>query len=406
MGTLRPLARKVDGRLMQRANRALVLNLVRSDPTLSRAAIARTTGLSPAAVTGIVDHLLREGLVREEPVTTGMVGRPPLWLSFNPGARLALGIAVGVQDVGAALVDLGGAPRSIYGAAVSPGAAPEQVLDLAAGLARRALRDAAPGVVLGAGVAVPGMVAWPEGLNLFSPNFGWHDVPVRAMMEERLQLPVLVDNEVRTLALAEYHFGSARGAQTIVFIDAGYGVGGAIIIGGSLYRGMHGAAAEVGHNTVEPGGPLCGCGNRGCLEVFASAHGLVARARDALDAGRPSVLGDLPGTQLSLGAIVEAAGGGDALARELLARAATYLGLAVANAVDNWDPELVVLSGPVVQAGGSLFDDLLATEQRSVIETGRAGARVARATLDAGAKIVGAATLIIADYLAEPLRSG
>lgn len=400
----RRAARKIDGRLMQQVNRAIVLNLVRADPDLSRADIARKTGLSPAAVTGIVEHLLREELLSEEPaVLTGAVGRPPLHLSFNPGARVALGIAVDVREVSVALVDLGGGTRGTRRVALPPGVGPDEALKCAAALARQVLREAPPERMIGVGMAVPGMVRWPDGLNLFSPNFGWRDVPARAMMEQSLGQPVLVDNEVRTLALAEHHFGAARGARNAVFLDAGYGVGGAIIIDGRLYRGMHGAAGEVGHNTVEPGGPLCSCGNRGCLEVFASSHGLVARAREALAAGRPSILTSAAHDALTLEHIAGAARDGDDLAHELLDRAATYLGLAVANAVDNWDPELVVLSGPVVFAGGDFFDDLLATEQRSVLETGRSGARVARAVLDAGAKIIGAATLVIDGYLAAPL---
>jgi len=454
----RTTLRKVDGRLMQQANRAMVLNLVRADPSASRAAIVRQTGLSPAAVSGIVERLLRDGLVREEATSvTGSVGRRPVRLAFNPEARLALGIAVDVREVAAALVDLGGTPRQIHRADMPPGADPTMGLEVAARLARQALRDAAPARVLGVGMAAPGMVQWPDGVNLFSPNLGWRDVPVRSLMEQQLGRPVLVDNEVRALALAEHHYGAARGVGTAVFLDAGYGVGGAAILDGALFRGVHGSAGELGHNTIEPGGPLCGCGNRGCLETFASAGGLVARARDALAAGRSSRLSTVPEELLTLEAIVAAASAGDALARELLARAATYLGLAVANAVDNWDPELVVLSGSVLRAsggvhalppithpcatvvnaeiggtgtagtgtanagivdamtediaaedavgGGTLFDRVLVAEQGSVLETGRARVRVVRAALGAEAKLIGAATLVIADYLAAPLQT-
>jgi predicted NBD/HSP70 family sugar kinase len=400
----RTTVRKVDGRLMQQANRAMVLNLVRSDPTLSRAAIVRRTGLSPAAVSTIVDHLLRENLVREEgAVVTGSVGRRPQRLAFNPDARLALGIDLDVREVSAALVDLGGTTHAVYREAVPEALDPPAVLDLAASVARHAAEDAPPSMLLGVGMAVPGMVTWPGGVNLFSPNFGWRDVPVRAMMEARLGRPVLVDNEVRVLAQAEHAFGAARDAETVVFLDAGYGLGGAVIIDGTLYRGRHGAAAEFGHNTVEQGGPRCACGNQGCLEVFASVSGLRARVREALAAGHTSVLASAPGDTLSVERIAEAAQAGDALAGEVLARAATYLGLAVANVVDSWDPELVVLSGPVIAAGDVLFEDLLATEQRSVLETGRNRVRVARAAIQAHAKIIGAATLVIADYLAAPL---
>ncbi len=400
------VARKVDGQSMQQANRALVLALIRHDPTLSRASIARQTTLSPASVSGIVDHLIREGFVREEAAAvTGAVGRRPVRLVFNPAARVTLGIAIDVRQVTAGLVDLGGEIQATQRAPLAPEARPAAIVDTVAHVARRALRGVASCDVLGVGVAVPGLVRWPDGVILFSPNLEWRDVPIRAMLEERLGRPVLVDNEVRALALAEHSYGVARGARTVVVIDAAYGVGGAVIIDGALYRGVHGAAGEVGHNIVEPNGAVCGCGNRGCLETVASAHGLVARAIDALAAGRASALAADARGGLTLDHIVATARGGDALACELLARAATYLGLAVANAIDNWDPERVVLSGPVALAVGNRLDDALARGQRAILDVGRARVPVARAALGADAKVIGAATLAAADYLAAPLHA-
>ncbi len=400
------VARKVDGQSMQQANRALVLALIRHDPTLSRASIARQTTLSPASVSGIVDHLIREGFVREEAAAvTGAVGRRPVRLVFNPAARVTLGIAIDVRDVTVGLVDLGGEVRATQRAQIAPEAGPAAIVDTVTQVARRALRGVASRDVLGIGVAVPGLVRWPDGVILFSPNLGWRDVPIRAMLEDHLGRPVLVDNEVRALALAEHSYGAARGARTVVVIDAAYGVGGAVIIDGALYRGVHGAAGEVGHNIVEPNGAVCGCGNRGCLETVASAHGLVARATDALAAGRASALAADARGRLTLDHIVAAARGGDALACELLARAATYLGLAVANAIDNWDPERVVLSGPVALAVGDRLDDALLGGQRAILDVGRARVPVVRAALGAEAKVIGAATLAAADYLAAPLRA-
>jgi predicted NBD/HSP70 family sugar kinase len=393
---------KVDGRLMQRANRALVLDLVRDHPTLSRAAIARQTRLSPAAVSGIVDHLVREGWVREEgAVVTGTVGRRPLRLAFVPEARLALGIDLDVREISAALVDLGGTPRTVHRAAVPDRADPTTVLALAADLARKTMSEAPAERLLGVGMAVPGMVRWPDGVNLFSPNFGWRDVPIRSRMEDLLGVPVLVDNEVRALAQAEHQYGAARQARTVVFLDAGSGVGGAVILDGQLYRGMHGAAGEVGHNTAEPRGPRCGCGNRGCLEVFASTIGLETRVREALAAGRVSSLTSRR-EALTPKDLACAAAAGDGLACELLDHAAEYLGLAVANAVANWDPELVVLSGPVIR-DGEILDQVLAASRPAVLEVARARVRVASAEIEENVKIIGAASLVITEYLAASL---
>ena len=393
----RGAVRKVDGRRMQQANRAIVLEIVRTDPTLSRAEIARQTGLSPAAVSGIVDHLLTEGLVLEVGLgIAGGPGRRPRRLAFNPSARAALGIALDVREVRAALVDLGGSIAVVERAEIPEGAAPAEALAVAARTARRVLQEAGVRPVIGVGMAIPGMVGWPGGVSLFSPNAGWREVPVRAEMERLLGRPVLVDNEVRALALAEHRYGAAQGVGTAVFLDAGYGMGGAVILAGSLYRGVRGAAAEIGHNTVEPDGPICACGNRGCLEVFASTHGLLARAYGVLAAGVPSILQGA----LTVPLVLAAAERGDPLAVELTGRAATYLGLAVANAMDNWDPDLAVLSGPMIRISDAYFAAVLAAANRAVLETGRDRIPIVRATLGDEAKIIGAAALAISDYLA------
>ncbi len=396
--------RKLDGQVMQQVNRALVLNLVRTEPPQSRIDLVRRTGLSPATITDIVDHLLREGLIRDEgAAATGTIGRRPSRLAFNPDARLALGIEVDVQDVRVGLVNLGGLAHAVRSAPVRPGVGPDEVLDLAARLAHDVVRNAGATAVLGVGIAVPGMMQWPDGINLFSPSFGWHDVPIRALMEGRLGRPVLVDNDIRALALAEHYFGAAQHAHNAVFLDVSYGVGGAIIIGGRLYRGAHGTAGEVGHNIVKPDGPRCGCGNYGCLAAFASGSGLLACSLEAVASGRPSSLAGLSRDQLTIERFMAAAHAGDALACELLAQAVTYLGWTVANIADNWDPEVVVLGGSVIRAGGSFFDDLLAVEQRVVLETARSRVQIRRAALGADAEIIGAATLVMADYLAAPV---
>ena len=228
---------KLDGRRMQQVDRALVLHLVRTDTPQTRIDLVRRTGLSPATITDIVDHLLHEGLIRDEgAAATGTLGRRPSRLAFNPDARLALGIEIDVHDVRVGLVNLGGMAHAVRSAPVTPGVGPDAVLDLAAHLARDVVRVAGA-AVLGVGMAVPGLIQWPEGLNLFSPSFGWHDVPIRTLMEDRLGQPVVVDNDIRAAALAEHYFGAAQQTHSAVVLDVSYGVGGAVIIGGRLYRG-------------------------------------------------------------------------------------------------------------------------------------------------------------------------
>ena len=174
--------------------------------------------------------------------------------------------------------------HAVRSAPVTPGVGPDAVLDLAAHLARDVVRVAGA-AVLGVGMAVPGLMQWPEGLNLFSPSFGWHDVPIRTLMEDRLGQPVMVDNDIRAAALAEHYFGAAQQTHSAVVLDVSYGVGGAVIIGGRLYRGAHGTAAEDRPQHGQARWSRCGCGKQGCLVALALGSGLSASSRDAVAHG-------------------------------------------------------------------------------------------------------------------------
>jgi glucokinase len=225
----------------------------------------------------------------------------------------------------------------------------ETVSELAAELA------AAGGEALGVGAA--GMVDFDAGVLRYAPNLAWREIPLRDLLSERTGLPCVVDNDANVAAWGEYRFGAARGYRHVLVVTVGTGIGGGIVADGELFRGAHGFAAEIGHIIVEPDGPLCGCGNRGCWEQVASGRALdrLARAEVEQDpAGRIAALA--AGAEASGRHVSEAARGGDPPATAIFAAVGRRLGEGIAGLVNILDPEVVIVGGGVAEEGAVLLD--------------------------------------------------
>jgi glucokinase len=247
---------------------------------------------------------------------------------------------------------------------------PPAVLDRIAGLVRALAAEA--GVQPAAlGLGVPGLADLQHGRTRFLPNLPghWRDVPVRDHLEPQLGCPVYLLNDVRMATLGELTFGHGRTANTMAFFALGTGVGGGVVVDGRLRLGPLGAAGELGHQTVAENGPRCGCGNRGCLEVFASGPAIAAEGVRLMLMGQTPQLHALVGgnaAAVTTREMARAAADGDAAVREAIERAARYLGLGVANVVTVLHPDLVVLGGGVAEIGPLLFDTVRATVRERV----------------------------------------
>ena len=209
--------------------------------------------------------------------------------------------------------------------------------------------------VLGIGVCSPGPLDRETGIVLAAPNLGWTNVHLGPMLQELTGITTYVENDANAAALAEKWMGAGRGAKNMVYITVSTGVGSGIIINGSLYAGSHGTAGEVGHIVMEDGGPLCGCGQRGCLEAYASGTAIARMAREALESGTQSKIRDLVEDNLeavSAKVVGEAAAQGDEVANAILDKAFHYLGLGMISVINLFDPELIVIGGGVRQLGG------------------------------------------------------
>ena len=330
-----------------------MLNLVRERDGLSRAELARISGLSPSTVTSITSSLLSDGylLADEQPVTASSpngIGRPATILRVDPTAGHAVGIKVASGTLTATVTDLAATPLGSATVARGHDTDPEVVGDLfvaaldgaleAAGVARERL--------VGIGIGVPGIVDPGSGRVADSPILEWAHVDLIGLLEARLRLPVLLDNDVNTLTIAEQLFGAGRGIPNFLVVTVGQGIGMGVVVNGVVHRGARGGAGEIGHVQALPSGPDCWCGRRGCLEAIAAEPAIV---REILAlTGRlvqPADVADLAAHEAAVA--------------EILERAGRHVGRVLASISTVLDPQRIVISGEGVRLGNHYVEPLL-----------------------------------------------
>ncbi|WP_138275237.1 ROK family glucokinase [Rhodoluna limnophila] len=306
----------------------------------------------------------------------------------------SIGIDIGGTKIAGALVDESGQ-------IVNELRVPTPVEDPAA------LVDAVVGViselrngheVLGAGVAMAGFIDAGQSAVIYGTNFGWKNYPLKAEIEAKLDIPVIIENDANAAAWAEYRFGAGKGFQHMVMLTLGTGVGGAVIVDGRMLRGGFGVAGELGHMRVVPNGVECGCGQRGCIESYASGTALVRTARELVASGDPlgarlgelaEQAGELTGVQ-----VYEAILEGDAGARKLLADVGSWTGQAIASLSAILDPQIVVIGGGVSAAGELLLGSIRDAYRKHMPAAGfRPELKIVTAEFVNDAGVVGAADL-------------
>lgn len=278
---------------------------------------------------------------------------------------------------------------------VGPGPIVEQI----AGLAERSLSEAeltADDMRL-AVVATPGPVDPSSGIVYSAPNMvGWHDEPLEEMLEERLGMPVRLVNDANAAALGESLYGSGTGARALFYITVSTGIGGGFVLDGTVLDGVSGMAAEIGHMTIERNGPLCHCGNRGCLEALASGTSIARRFNEAVHAGQETAYrGDRPATARQ---VAELASAGDPLGVEIFGDAARAVGVGVVNILHLFNPDVVSIGGGVTHAGELLFGPIREVVGARAMARARACVRIVRADLGENAGLLGAAAVASAAY--------
>jgi predicted NBD/HSP70 family sugar kinase len=385
---------------VRRHNSALVLDAVVREPGVSRAGIAARTGLAKATVSSLVDRMVTADLLAETgPQVRGGRGRRGTGLSLSPTGPHGLGVEIGVDYLATCLVDLTGevhAPRIRAGDHRTASVA--QVLARVARAVRTAFRDAERrGVPVGGiGVAVPGLVEASTGLLRVAPNLGWRRVDVRTEVRRRLdlaELRVLVGNEADFAASAELWCGSRPGVRDFLHVSGEIGIGAALVLDGRLFRGVRGFGGEIGHICVDPAGPECACGARGCLERVAGQEWILREAGVWDGPGPPGVL---------LDELVDRLGSGEGPARRAVAAAGRSLGIALSAVLNAVDVPTVVLGGSYARLEPWLRPTLREELDRRVVSAAWSPVRLLPATLGAEAAVRGAAGAVVRAITADP----
>ncbi|MGE3270942.1 MAG: ROK family protein [Chloroflexota bacterium] len=250
--------------------------------------------------------------------------------------------------------------------------------------------------IVAVGVTAPGTVDFHTGILHQPPNLpGWDAVPLAKILTERIGLPAFLENDANAAAYGEWRHGAGMGLQHMIYLTVSTGIGGGLILNGGLYRGADGAAGELGHMTVDVNGPPHNCGMVGCLEVMASGTAIARQAQEAVEAGRSPELARLAGIhgELTAAEVDLAADAGDPAAQEILARASGYLGVGLANYINIFNPEAIVIGGGVTRIGRQLLEPAFKLAKSRAFRLPSQRVRLSLAALEGRAEVLGVAAL-------------
>jgi len=396
-----------DHAYVRKLNTATVLHLLRTAAPISRAELAKQTGLNRSTVSSIVNQLLENDLARETELQREGVGRPGMSLTLNPNGGAAIGVELGVDFISVVLTDLLAQVRWRVYVDVDSELGQAAIVNQAEGIIDDVLAETAVSNlrVFGIGVGVPGLVDVQSGVIKLAPNLQWQDVPIKAMWQERFQLPVYVENEANAAALGEHYFGVAQETNDFIYLSAGVGLGGGIMLQGQLFRGSGGYAGEIGHMTINVDGAQCSCGRRGCWETVVGPRAVERLIRSQIREGADSLLTNMAQGNvetISFDQIVEAAQQGDGVAKTALQKVAISLGVGIANLVNVFNPEMIVLGGRLRLAAELITPTIIKTVQQNSLQHPLENVKFANSAHGAEACVMGAIALVMDNVLREP----
>lgn len=374
-----------------------ILRLVRDDGPLSRVDLAAALEVSRTTIAVEAGRLIELGLAADAGPAASRGGRRSTLVDLNEQVRF-VGIDIGATSMRVAVTD--GRLRVLCRAREPKSdirQGPEPVLARALELTRKLLAEHGVQRPAGVGIGVPGPVDFHAGVPVSPPIMpGWDGYPVRDALSRELGCPVLLDNDVNVMALGEQHNGVARSARDFLFVKIGTGIGCGIVIDRHIYRGVDGCAGDIGHIRVEQSGPVCACGNVGCLEAFFGGAALARDATAAARGGRSDVLSALLEGQEALTAeqVAIAVSQGDALAIAMVRDGGRRVGLVLASLVSFFNPGLIVIGGGLSQLGHALLAEVRSVVYRQSLPLATGNLPVVLSELGADAGVVGAARLI------------
>ena len=376
-------------------NKNAILDLIRFTPGgISRVELSRKMGLTRAAVTAIINDLVREGLVKEADRWSVPSGRKPIGLEINPDGGKVAGIDIGATHVTGLVADFSARVLEEIEVPLEIVQGPQACLVQVDHLLRQLLKNASLDLrdIHAIGVGVPGPVVTEMGIVSAPPLMpGWDGYPIRGYFLDAWKLPVVLNNDAELGALGEWAYGAGRGERNLAYIKVGTGIGAGLLLDGTIYRGTTGSAGEIGHITINENGPICSCGNRGCLEALAGGKAIARRAVEAVHRGQRTQLSLIqPLETIRAADVIAAARGGDLLAQHILAEAGEHLGTAIASLVNLFNPGMIVVGGGLAQIGDLLLEPIRQTVRDRSLNAASRVVRITTAVLGRRSSAMGA----------------
>ncbi|MGD0750799.1 MAG: ROK family transcriptional regulator [Anaerolineales bacterium] len=335
----------VDQSLARKYNSATILDHLRLHAPVSRAGLAKYTGLTRSTVSRIIDQLQAENLVREAGAQQEKVGRPGTLIELNPAGGAAVGVEIGVDFVSIILTNFVAQILWREHVSMPDGLDVRAYLREAEKLIYAALQVAkVEGFQpLGIGVGVWGLVDIQKGEVRFAPNLKWRDIPLKKLWEGRFGLTVFVENDANAAAMGEYYLGAAKNVDDFIYVNTGIGLGGGIISAGTLFRGWNGYAGEIGHMTIDPDGEACMCGKRGCWETQVGSRVAVQNYKTRT------------GREVSFEELVELVRANDPTSLEIITKMGLALGIGIGNLANIFSPRCIVVGGALNQVSDKIL---------------------------------------------------
>jgi glucokinase-like ROK family protein len=375
-------------------NKRFILDMIRFTPGgISRAELARQMGLTRSAISGIISDLKKRGLVDEIETGPATGGRKPILLAISPFFSNIVGIDLGATHLRLMLTDYSTHVLDEIERPISVTQGPITCLaeidrEFTQMLDRAKLDVSRIGAI---GIGVPGPVEIDQGMVSSPPIMpGWDGYPIRGHLEDLWHIPLSIGNDAELGALGEWAYGAGRGENDLAYIKVGTGVGAGLLLNGRIYRGATGTAGEIGHVTIEENGPLCTCGNYGCLEAMSGGLAIARKAREAIEQGRRTELSSIAPEKILAVDVAQAARRGDLVAQKIITDSGRYLGIAIASLVNIFNPGLVVIGGGVSQLGDLLLEPIRKTVLERSLHSAARAVRITSAVLGKRASSIGA----------------
>lgn len=387
-----------DLKLVQKLNRLTVLNIIKTKGPISRADIARLTKLSPTTVSDAVNNLIEEGIVVERGIGNSKGGRRPIMLEFNPKGKFAISVNIGRPEVEGALCDLdGNLEYKIHKVPINVEL--RTIIKEIEEIIKEVMKNAENDRILGIGISIPGIIDKSGSIVLYSTYLKWAPINLKELLEEKFGYPVYIGNDTNLAALAERISGFNNMVDSLIYISIGKGISSGIIINGKIYTGFNGSAGEIGHMSINKNGDKCICGNNGCLYTYASETFIETYVLKRIKMGFKSIIDE---GNLNIKNIIDAANKGDLVSTEAIEQAINNLAIGIANILNLFNPEMIVIGANNLFKCDFYFDRLKEKVNEYALETATYNLKFEKSRVN-NSELIGAALLVIEESFKKPI---